>query len=102
MTRFEVLVRPRPGVADPSAAAISTALRDGGYGECAALTVGRFLVLQVAEPDIERASERAHALCRDLLVSPHLETYELRLLPSLSSTVGEQASAPVVATEVRR
>jgi phosphoribosylformylglycinamidine synthase PurS subunit len=89
MTRFEVIVRPRPGVADPPAAAISTALRDSGYGECSALAVGRYLVLRVAEADVERAADRAHALCRDLLVSPHLETYELRPLPDIGDSGAE-------------
>ncbi len=82
MTRFEVIVRPQPGMADPPAVAISTALRDSGYGDCAVHGVGRYLMLQVADADAERATQQAHALCRELLVSPHLETYELRRLPT--------------------
>lgn len=102
MTRFEVIVRPRPGVADPPAAAISTALRDADYGECTALAVGRYLVLQIAEADVDRASERAHALCRDLLVSPHLETYDLRRLPASEHASSAQPGASVAAPEVAR
>lgn len=78
MTTFEVLVRPLPGSRDPQADAVSTAMRDSGFAGCAAVAVGRFLLLAIDEQDEAGATARAHAVCQGLLVNPNLETYELR------------------------
>lgn len=90
MMRIEVIVRPRAGARDPQAEAMSQALHDSGFAGCRAQSVGRCVVLCI-EPerasrdhaernDADAALARARDLCDALLVNPHLETYELRVM----------------------
>lgn len=78
MKNFELIVRPRPGARDPQAEAVSAAMADSGFAGCQADSVGRYLILSIAEGDAEAAAARAHQICRAMLVNPNLECYELR------------------------
>lgn len=75
---FELIVRPRHGACDPQAEAVSAAMIDSGFSGCRAASVGRYLLLTVAESDVAAATARAHEICRAMLVNPNLESYELR------------------------
>ena len=81
----ELIVTPRPGVRDPQAEAVTAALRglaaapqataDHAQVSC----VGRYLRLQLGAPDAAGAQSRVEQMCRELLVNPNLETFELRI-----------------------
>jgi phosphoribosylformylglycinamidine (FGAM) synthase PurS component len=79
---FELIVRPRPGARDPQAEAVSVAMADSGFAGGHALSVGRYLLLAIADSDVDRATAQAHQICRAMLVNPNLESYELRLAAS--------------------
>jgi phosphoribosylformylglycinamidine synthase PurS subunit len=86
---FELIVRPRSGARDPQAEAVSAAMTDGGFTGCQAASVGRYLLLSIADPDVAAATARAHEICRAMLVNPNLESYELRLTPTTTPSGGE-------------
>lgn len=80
----ELIVTPRPGVRDPQAEAVAEALRGLGPALSAADNpqvdcVGRYLRLQLTAPDAAAAQARVEQLCRELLVNPNLETFQLRI-----------------------
>ena len=82
MFTAELIVTPRPGVRDPQAEAVTEALQDL-YPQRAAATVrcvGRYLRLQLAAADAEAARAQVEQMCRELLVNPNLESFELRVL----------------------
>lgn len=81
----ELIVTPRPGVRDPQAEAVTEALQ--GIGPALAVAadsvqvscVGRYLRLQLTAPDAAVAKARVEQMCRELLVNPNLETFQLRI-----------------------
>jgi phosphoribosylformylglycinamidine synthase len=83
MYTVELIITPRPGVRDPQAEAVEEALHGLPAAAAAAaphvLCVGRYLRLQLATPDAATALAQAEQLCRQILVNPNLETFELRL-----------------------
>lgn len=74
----ELVVRPRAGSSDPQAEAIEEALAAAGFSGVAVGWVGRSLQLTVRADSVDAARARVDAMCRALLCSPLLETYELR------------------------
>ena len=94
MTNFEVIVHPRPGVRDPQADAISTAMHDSGFGGCSAQAVGRYLLLVVHEGDLDQATAKARAVCESMLVNPLLETYVLRAVPKTAASAVHREGQP--------
>jgi phosphoribosylformylglycinamidine synthase len=86
MFNVELIVTPRPGVRDPQAEAVAEALHgleSQASGTSAAplrvQCVGRYLRLQLGATDAAAAKARAEQLCRELLVNPNLESFELRI-----------------------
>ncbi|MFO0579584.1 MAG: phosphoribosylformylglycinamidine synthase subunit PurS [Polyangia bacterium] len=74
----ELVVRPRAGSSDPQAEAIAEALAAAGFAGVTVDWVGRSLQLTVRADRVESARAQVDAMCRALLCSPLLETYELR------------------------
>lgn len=75
--RVELDVRPRSGVKDPQAEAVEESLTGLGYRGVRVHTVGRTLSMTLQGASAEAVRELADAMCRELLVNPNLETYEL-------------------------
>ncbi len=83
MFTAELIVTPRPGVRDPQAEAVTEALH-GLYATPEAdppqvRCVGRYLRLQLQAADPASARTQVEKMCRELLVNPNLEAFELRL-----------------------
>jgi len=83
MFTAELIVTPRPGVRDPQAEAVTEVLQ-GLYPQRAAdaarvCCVGRYLRLQLAAADAIAARTEVEQMCRELLVNPNLESFELRV-----------------------
>ena len=86
MFTAELIVTPRPGVRDPQAEAVTEALQDlypqraagGRRSPC----VASYLRLQLASADAVAARTQVEQMCRELLVNPNLESFELRIRAS--------------------
>jgi phosphoribosylformylglycinamidine synthase subunit PurS len=76
---IEVRITPRQGLLDPEGNAIESALRSLDFDEVTEVRVGRLVRLRIAAPSPEAASERADAMCRQLLANPVTEDYEIDL-----------------------
>lgn len=83
MFTAELIVTPRPGVRDPQAEAVTEALQDlypqRAAGAAQVRCVGRYLRLQLAANDALAARTQVEQMCRELLVNPNLESFELRI-----------------------
>jgi phosphoribosylformylglycinamidine synthase PurS subunit len=73
--RFSVLVevRLRPGIADPQGATIERSLPTLGYGEVAAVTVGKAIRFTIDAGDEAGARQRVEELCDRFLINPVIE-----------------------------
>ena len=83
MYRVELAVRPRAGVKDPQAEAVSESLARLGHSGVGVEAVGRTLTLTIECASADEAERITIGLCDQLLVNPSLETYSL--------SVGEMA-----------
>jgi len=79
MYKVELIVRPRQGVRDPQGEAVEEALMGLGYSGLKVEAVGRYLVLDIEAEGESQARTKIDEMCRQLLVNPNLETYELTL-----------------------
>jgi len=68
---------PRAGLLDPQGQAVEHALGALGFGDAAAVRVGRAIVLDVAAPAPQEAERRARQMCDKLLANPVTEDYLL-------------------------
>lgn len=69
----------KDGVLDTQGKAVAGALRGLGFAEVANARVGRIIVLELAETEIEAARARAKAMCDSLLANPVIESYRIRI-----------------------
>ncbi len=69
--RARVLVRPKAGILDPQGIAVERALPALGFHGVQNVHVGRLIELDVEDP------EQLDEMCRQLLVNPLIEDYEV-------------------------
>jgi phosphoribosylformylglycinamidine synthase len=79
MATYQVQIRvmPRPALLDPQGQAVEHALAALGFGEVAAVRMGKALTVSVRADSPEAARDRAHAMCRRLLANPVTEDFEV-------------------------
>ena len=77
--RVHVRVMPRESLLDPQGQAVEHALGALGFGDAAAVRVGRAIELDVAAPSPQEAERRARQMCDKLLANPVTEDYLLQV-----------------------
>lgn len=75
--RCEVVVRLKPGLADPQGRAIEGALPALGWVDVSGVRVGRVVEFDVQAPDEAAARARAEDLGRGLLANPVIESFRV-------------------------
>ena len=78
-----VAVRLKPVVNDPQGLTVLGSLRDLGYAEIEDVRVGKIIDLTLSAPDEAAARARIDTMCRDLLVNPVIETYEIEAVAAV-------------------
>lgn len=77
---IDVRITPRQGILDPQGKAVANALRSLDFEGVEDVRVGRLVRLRLEASTPEAASERADAMCRQLLANPVTEDYDIQLL----------------------
>ncbi|MCM2282565.1 MAG: phosphoribosylformylglycinamidine synthase subunit PurS [Bdellovibrionaceae bacterium] len=77
--KIGVKVMPRKEVLDTQGRAVENTLREHGQklNQC---TVGRYLVLDLPDEEVEAAMSRVRAMAETVLYNPLIETFELERL----------------------
>jgi phosphoribosylformylglycinamidine synthase len=73
-----VLVRPKAGILDPQGEAVEGALEHLGFAVAEA-RVGKVIDLDVTAVDPEEARAKVEQMCRQLLVNPLIESYDVEI-----------------------
>ena len=73
-----VLVRPKEGILDPQGKAVEQSLRKLGF-DVGHARVGRVVDFEVEASNPEEARERVAEMCKQLLVNPLIESYEVEV-----------------------
>ena len=76
-SRVKIHVTLKNGVLDPQGKAIEGALGSLGFEGVASVRQGKFIEIEVAEDDPERALDQVDAMCRQLLANTVIENYRI-------------------------
>jgi len=76
-SKAKVHVTLKNGVLDPQGKAIEGALGSLGFEGVAGVRQGKFIEIEVAEDDPERARDQVEAMCRQLLANTVIENYSI-------------------------
>jgi phosphoribosylformylglycinamidine synthase len=69
------------GVLDPQGKAIENALASLGFTGVREVRQGKYIEVDLAETDAEKAREQVDRICRDLLANTVIEKYAFELVP---------------------
>jgi len=78
--KARVHVTLKGGVLDPQGKAIGNALHRLGFPEVGDVRQGKFIELELAETDADRAKSRLDEMCRKLLANTVIENYRIELV----------------------
>jgi phosphoribosylformylglycinamidine synthase len=78
--KARVHVTLKSGVLDPQGKAIGNALHRLGFPEVGDVRQGKFIELELAETDADRAKSRLDEMCRKLLANTVIENYRIELV----------------------
>ena len=79
--KIRVHIALKNGVLDPQGKAISNALGSLGFAGINHVRQGKFIEIDVAENNPDKAREAAEAMCRKLLANTVIEDYQIDLEP---------------------
>ena len=78
--KARVHVTLKPGVLDPQGKAIAQALGRLGFGGVRDVRQGKFIEIELAEADQDKARETVDAMCAKLLANTVIEDYAIDLV----------------------
>ena len=74
-----VFVTLKPGVLDPAGKAVEQGLHSLGFSDVAGIRLGKYLEVNVEEPDAAKAKFRVEQMCRKLLANTVVENYRVEI-----------------------
>lgn len=77
--KAKVHVTLKPGVLDPQGKAIGHALESLGFEGIGEVRQGKFIELELAETDREKARAQLGRMCEQLLANTVIENYDIEL-----------------------
>ena len=77
--KVKVHVTLKIGVLDPQGKAISNALKGIGFGGVNGVRIGRYIELELAESDPEKARAQSDEMCEKLLANTVIENYRIEV-----------------------
>jgi len=77
--KARVHVTLKHGVLDPQGKAIAGALGALGFGGVGDVRQGKFIEIELAEQDPDRARDQVRQMCEKLLANPVIENYSIEL-----------------------
>ena len=77
--KARITITLKQGVLDPQGKAIAGALHALGFGAVGTVRQGKYIEVEVAENDPERAKAEVERMCEQLLANTIIETYAYEL-----------------------
>ena len=77
--KAKVHVTLKNGVLDPQGKAIAAALGHLGFAGIGEVRQGKYIEVELAETDRDKARAQVDAMCRQLLANTVIETYSIEL-----------------------
>ncbi len=80
--KAKVHITLKPGVLDPQGKAIEHALGNLGFRGVDEVRQGKYIELEIAETDADKARAAVDAMCAKLLANTVIENYAIELEPA--------------------
>jgi phosphoribosylformylglycinamidine synthase PurS subunit len=77
--KVKVHVTLKNGVLDPQGKAITNALEGIGFSGVNGVRIGRYIELELAESDPEKARTQSDEMCKKLLANTVIENYRIEV-----------------------
>ena len=77
--RARVHITLKPGVHDPQGKAVANALAALGFEGVDEVRQGKYVEIDLAESDLQRAENAVEAMCTKLLANPVIENYSIAI-----------------------
>lgn len=74
-----IKIRLKTSILDPHAAATMNLLKAQNHDYVESLLIGKFMEITLEASSKEEATELIHQLCRNLLINPVMEEYDLKV-----------------------
>ncbi|MGZ8409648.1 MAG: phosphoribosylformylglycinamidine synthase subunit PurS [Hyphomicrobium sp.] len=78
--KAKVHVTLKAGVLDPQGRAVAHALESLGFSGIETVRQGKYIEIELAEADRDKAQETVDAMCRQLLANTVIENYAIDIL----------------------
>ncbi len=79
--KARVHITLKEGVLDPQGKAIANALRGLGFTNVGEVRQGKYVELDIAETEAEKARSSVEAMCAKLLANTVIENYQIEIEP---------------------
>lgn len=79
--KANIKITLKAGVLDPQGKAIESALASLGFEGVNEVRQGKYIEVDLAETDEERARKKVEKICKDLLANAVIEKYAYELVP---------------------
>jgi len=79
--KAKVHITLKGGVLDPQGKAIAHALASLGFAGIGGVRQGKYIEIELAERDRDKAAAAVDAMCRKLLANTVIENYAIELVP---------------------
>ena len=89
--RARVTVQLNAGVNDPQGLTVRGSLHDLGFAEVADVRIGKLINIELSAESESAAAQRVEAMCRQLLVNPVIESFDIEALEPIASEVAQPA-----------
>ena len=77
MTKAKIHISLKPGVLDPQGKAIKNALESIGFEGIENVRQGKFIELEIKQPNNSKTKEYIEDMCEKLLANTVVETYKI-------------------------
>ncbi len=77
--KAKIHITLKPGVLDPQGKAVGSALASLGFAGIEGVRQGKYIEIDLAETDRDRAKTEVERMCRDLLANIIIETWRVEL-----------------------
>ena len=89
--RVRVTVQLNAGVNDPQGLTVRGSLHDLGFAEVREVRIGKLINIELSAESESAATQRAEAMCRQLLVNPVIESFAIESLAPVAGAVTQPA-----------
>lgn len=79
MVIAKVYITLKKGVLDPQGDTVKSALESLGFQGLKEVRMGKFMVINLHETDVEQAKAQVDEMCRKLLANPVIEDYQFEI-----------------------